>query len=102
MTLYVLGAYALMLALGGMIGYAKTSSLISLLSGSLSALGLVASIYMIHKKRSAGYFCARLLTAMLTALFAYRFSLSHNWMPAGFMLILSLGVLGWLLFRGKK
>jgi uncharacterized membrane protein (UPF0136 family) len=102
MTIYVLCAYAALLALGGLIGYVKSGSMISIFSGSLSALSLMASVYMIRKRKPVGYLCAIAMTMMLSVLFAYRFSLAFSWMPAGMMLVVSLLVLLFLLGRGKK
>ncbi len=102
MPIYVLSVYAALLVMGGLVGYVKSCSLMSLVFGSLSALGLVASISLIQSKNPWGYRLAMTLSALLTALFAYRFSLTFSLMPSGMMLAVSLTVLSYLIIKGKQ
>lgn len=102
MALYVLSIYAALLLIGGLIGYAKSCSIISLILGSISALGLVSAMLLIKAKNPKGYWLAKGISALLAALFAYRFWLTGSLMPAGMMLSVSLTVLVYLLVRRGK
>lgn len=93
--------YALLVLLGGIIGYVKAQSAASLMTGVLSSMFLCASAFGMLKGRAVGFFFASLLTILLGSFFAYRLILTHSFMPAGFMCILSIVVII-ILFTGKK
>lgn len=94
--------YSLMLLLGGMIGFLKAQSLVSLIMGASFALATFASAFLMLKGNIAGWWSSLILTLFLTGFFGVRFYLSHKMMPGGVMLVLSLVVLFLLLFLSKE
>jgi len=85
--------YAFLVLIGGILGYVKAQSAVSLMTGVLSSMFLCASAFGILKERTIGFFFASLLTLALGIFFTYRLIQTHSFMPAGMMCILSLIVL---------
>lgn len=85
--------YALLVIIGGMIGFVKANSVPSLIMGLTFALGLLLSAVSMIKGMKRGYYAAIALTLILTGFFAYRYVISLQMMPAGFMSILSIAVI---------
>jgi len=83
---YVLLAFALLLAAGGCFAFAKVGSLISLLS-----LFFLCALAML-KNRASGAFSALVGLGLLALILLVRLAQTHSFMPAGFLLILTLGV----------
>jgi uncharacterized membrane protein (UPF0136 family) len=86
--------YVTLLIVGGLIGFLKAGSKVSLVTSaffalllSLCAIGLLAP-----------FFIASILVALLAVVFCIRLAKTSKFMPAGMMLILSLAELGVLLF----
>lgn len=89
-----IGVYASLLFVGGFIGYLMAHSVPSLVMGIVSAS--IFAVLSFQKSMLA----ARLtmgLTALMTGFFAYRFILTSKFFPAGFMSIVSLSLLMWLM-----
>jgi uncharacterized membrane protein (UPF0136 family) len=95
-------AYAFLVLVGGIIGYVKAQSAVSLMTGVLSSLFLSISAFSLFKGKRIGFFFSLLLTGLLTAFFAYRLLMSHSFMPAGLMCLVSLAVLATLLACKRK
>ncbi|MBA3958144.1 MAG: TMEM14 family protein [Parachlamydiaceae bacterium] len=93
--------YGVLLLIGGIIGHLKANSMASLIAGTVFAVLTMASAVAIHKESTVGYYIAMGLSAFLTLFFAYRFSLSYNFMPSGLMTFLSLAVFLILFFTRK-
>ncbi len=88
----VLVIYAVLLIVGGLIGYRKAGSRPSLIAGSISGLvALVAAGLMISDARAIWLGIA-LAVAMLVV-FSIRFSKTRKFMPSGMLGIVSLVVL---------
>lgn len=85
--------YALLVMIGGMIGFIKANSVPSLVMGVTFALGLLLSAVAMIKGIKRGYYAAIALAAILTVFFVYRYAISQQMMPAGFMSILSIVVI---------
>lgn len=85
--------YGLIIWFGGMIGYAKANSLVSLIMGSISASLLVVAGLLMLRPAPLGFWFALAVTGSLTLLFGYRYLISYKFMPAGMMALLSLAVL---------
>lgn len=81
--------YALLVLIGGVIGFVKSGSTASIVMGSIFGLLLLLSSFLIHKKLVWGLYLSILLTAFLALFFGYRFMNSYKFMPAGLMCILS-------------
>lgn len=93
--------YALLVVIGGMIGFIKANSVPSLVMGMTFALGLLLSAVAMVKGIKNGYYAAIALTAILIAFFGYRYVITQQIMPAGFMSILSIVVII-ALFLGNR
>lgn len=97
-NIYVTAVYGMLLLIGGVIGFAKTGSEISLFSGLIASLILCGSTTLMVKHNPLGNKIAVGATCVLLLLFGYRYLLTHKFMPAGLMIILSAIVL-WILLR---
>lgn len=89
MNIYILG-YALLLLVGGLVGYLKAGSLPSLIMGSSCAIifGILAFI-----RTKMAHLIAIAMTLLLFGFFGYRFAVSLKFMPAGLMSLASIGLL---------
>jgi uncharacterized membrane protein (UPF0136 family) len=93
--------YSLLVLIGGILGYVKAQSAVSLMTGVLSSLFLCVGAFSLFKGKKLGFYLSTILTALLGVFFAYRFALTHSFMPAGLMCILSAIILI-ILLSGKK
>ena len=92
-TATIVFVYGLLIAMGGIMGYLKGGSHISLISGSLFGIALLISAYLISKKQLAAQYVALGLTFVLDGIFTYRFAKTLHFFPAGFLSLVSLAVL---------
>lgn len=90
---YVVLIYGVLLMIGGIIGYAKVGSLVSLLAGGSAGIIAIGSAIAMRREMAAAVWCAIILSLALTGFFAYRFVKTGQIFPAGMMTILSLFVL---------
>jgi uncharacterized membrane protein (UPF0136 family) len=90
----VLGIYAVLLAVGGVIGFLKARSHASLISGVLSAIFAVVALVLMRMNNPIGTPLALLLAITLFVLFGYRYAI-HNkrFMPSGMLAVVSAVVL---------
>lgn len=88
-----LGVYAVLLAVGGVMGYVKAKSRPSLIAGIGSAVAAIATLAAVRLAPAVGYPLGALLAVALLGFFGPRFARSRKFMPAGLMAILSLIVL---------
>lgn len=92
--------YGLLTIVGGVIGYFKAGSMMSLISGAVSGLLILASAVALLKGKFIGYYGVLGLSALLAVFFGIRFFKSWAFMPAGLMLVLSaITLIGFLLKR---
>ncbi len=94
--------YGVMLILGGLMGFLKAHSKVSLLTGAVSGLVVLLSCKVQAK---SSYLYVSAISLVLAGFFSYRFAQNHAFMPAGLMLILSTTTfcivsLSW--FKSKK
>ncbi|KAJ3413742.1 hypothetical protein HDV05_007645 [Chytridiales sp. JEL 0842] len=81
-------AFALLVSLGGIIGYVSKGSMISLLAGvGFGTLLLLAAARVSAKKTQYHYYLG--LCAILSGVMAVRFYSTKKFMPAGLVFILS-------------
>jgi uncharacterized membrane protein (UPF0136 family) len=93
-----LGIYALLLAVGGAIGYLKAGSKASLIAGSLSALAALAALGLSLANNRLGVPLGILLSICLFVLFGYRYAVkTRKFMPSGLLAVASLVVLAVML-----
>ena len=91
-----LGIYAVLLGIGGLIGYLKAGSKASLIAGSVSALVALAALALslADKNRNMGIAPGLILSISLFILFAYRYAAkTRKFMPSGLLAVVSLIVL---------
>lgn len=81
-----MGLYAALLIAGGLFGYLKAGSLVSMLMGT--SFGIIFAILSFQKSKIAQTI-AIFLTALMLGVFGYRFFLGFKFMPAGLMTIIS-------------
>lgn len=82
--------YGLVVLLGGVMGYVKAKSQVSLLSGVGSGVGLLVAWFISRQLPLAGLGLATILALVLFIVFITRFSRTRAFMPAGLMMIFSL------------
>jgi uncharacterized membrane protein (UPF0136 family) len=89
-----LGIYAVLLAVGGVIGYTKAGSTPSLIAGLASAVGAILALLLSLQNRTFGMGLACLLAILLFVFFGYRYAAkTRKFMPAGLLSMVSLVVL---------
>jgi uncharacterized membrane protein (UPF0136 family) len=85
----ILWIYIVLLLAGGLMGFIKAKSTISLVTSSIFAVLLaLCAMGIIHP-----YYIADYLVGMLAAVFGIRFCKGRKFMPSGLMLALSLAML---------
>jgi uncharacterized membrane protein (UPF0136 family) len=87
-------AYGVLTIVGGIMGYAKAQSKISLIAGCACGLALVLSAALQALGYAWGAMLAVVVTAVLIFAFVARFAKTRQFMPAGLMMILGLIALG--------
>jgi uncharacterized membrane protein (UPF0136 family) len=90
----ILGVYAVLLGVGGVMGFVRARSHASLVSGLLSALAAVAALVLARMGYRFGLPLGVLLAAALFVLFGYRYAVrNRKFMPSGLLAVVSLVVL---------
>jgi uncharacterized membrane protein (UPF0136 family) len=82
--------YALVVLLGGVMGYLKAKSQVSLLAGVGSGVALLVAWFVCRQIPPAGLGIATLIGLILFVVFVMRFSRTRAFMPAGLMMVFSL------------
>ncbi len=89
-----LGVYAVLLAVGGVVGYTKAGSRPSLIAGLGSAVAAVLALVLSFLNSGWGLGLGALLAILLAVFFGYRFAVkTRKFMPAGLLAVVSLIVL---------
>ena len=81
--------YALLMLVGGLIGYLKAGSQVSLIAGSASFLLLCVAFVVTRSQLTGGLVMGAVLAVALTANFGKRLADSGKFMPSGAMLVVS-------------
>ena len=79
--------YGLFAVIGGAIGFIKSQSQVSLISGSLSGLGLIGSGIIAANGQTWGRNSGIAIALLLTIIFSARLIKTKKFMPAGLMII---------------
>jgi uncharacterized membrane protein (UPF0136 family) len=82
--------YGLLVLLGGVMGYVKAKSQVSLLSGVGSGIALLVAWFICRQTPWVGLGLATLLGLVLFIVFVIRFSKTRAFMPSGLMMVFSL------------
>jgi uncharacterized membrane protein (UPF0136 family) len=96
---YIVALYGLLILIGGIIGHIKAGSNASLVMGVVFGLLLLLSSGGMFSKKyfKKGVYFALVLTLILDAFFTYRFLTTMKFMPAGLLVLVSLGVIASLI-----
>jgi uncharacterized membrane protein (UPF0136 family) len=89
-----LGIYAVLLAVGGAIGYFKAGSRPSLIAGSISAVAAALALFLSIRSNRWGVPLGLILSISLFVLFGYRYAAkTRKFMPSGLLAVASLVVI---------
>ena len=88
-ALYIIVIYAIAIAVGGGIGFLKSKSKVSLISGLGSAALLVVARVVANQNVKAGLAIALATAIALVAVFGMRLRKTGKFMPAGMLAIVS-------------
>ncbi len=83
-------AYGTIAIIGGIVGYIRADSKISLVSGSFCGLLLIFAAVMQLQGQTWGLLLAAAVTAGLLVFFAFRFAKTRKFLPAGLMTVLGM------------
>lgn len=86
----IIALYGLLVAIGGIIGYLRARSEVSLIAGVGSAGALWIAAYTTLTNVFTGFLLAACTAAALLIFFSVRWVKTRRFMPAGLMAILSL------------
>lgn len=81
--------YGLAVLLGGVMGYVKAKSQVSLLMGIGSGIGLIVAWFVCSQSPWVGLGLATVLGVVLCIVFIMRFLKTRAFMPSGLMMVLS-------------
>ncbi len=91
--------YGILLVVGGIMGFAKAGSKVSLLMGIVGGILSGVAFWLSSSNLTAAYGLGLGLAVILTVVFIGRFRKTQAWMPAGMMAVVS-GILS-LLWLGQ-
>ena len=102
-TAWIVLAYGILVAVGGVIGYVKASSTASLIAGGISGLLLVgAAVLMMRGSYQAGWWTALIIAGLLLARFVQASYINFKVIPGGIMILMSLITIIVLLTVGRS
>lgn len=97
----VLWIYIVLLLVGGLIGFLKAGSKVSLVTSSVFAALLVLTAVPSVFQPGFGRGLANVIMAALLVVFAVRLTKTKKFMPSGLMLIVTVATLAlWNIFKG--
>jgi uncharacterized membrane protein (UPF0136 family) len=91
---YSILALAVLVFVGGIIGFVKGKSKISVIAGTISSLLLGGTFYLAQGSAIEGIRDSLVIAVLLIIMFGIRLSKTKKFMPAGLMLIVCLLHLG--------
>lgn len=88
---------------GGIVGYVKAGSAVSVIAGSIAGVFLLVGAFLLPSHRAAGLATAFVISLLLALYFIPKFLQTGRVMPAGMMSILSvIGVIAAIVAWIKK
>ncbi len=94
--------YALLVLIGGVMGFVLSGSNASLYASAPSFLALVAAAYGIYKGKAAGHIASLVIIILLDGFFSFRYMHTGKAFPGGLMAFISLVTLLLLVLRIRK
>lgn len=88
----ILGVYGVLMIVGGLMGYMKGGSKVSLFAGAIAGGLCIVATWMSFDQPADGLSFGGIVAFLLTGVFINRFSKTRAFVPAGLMLVLSLFV----------
>jgi uncharacterized membrane protein (UPF0136 family) len=85
---YTILGTAILVALGGIMGFVKAKSKASLIAGVISGILLAVSFFVTQADLRAGLVAATVLLFLLDGMFASRLAKTKKFMPSGMMLVI--------------
>ncbi len=85
----IIGIYALLILIGGLIGFFVAGSLASLLSGVISGLILFGCSYFVRQNNLKAYDITLGVICFLLIFFFYRFIITQKIAPSGVLFLLT-------------
>lgn len=79
--------YGVVAIVGGIIGFAKSQSKVSLISGSISGVGLLVSGIASAQAQGWGKITGMAIASLLVIVFVVRLIKTQKFMPAGLMIL---------------
>ncbi len=89
----ILWAYIVLLLVGGLIGFLKAGSKISLITSAVSAALLVVTTFRSVFQPGFRHSAAEVIMALLIIVFAIRLTKTKKFMPSGLMFALTIAAL---------
>ncbi len=86
----VFSVYAVLMIAGGVMGYRKAGSRMSLIMGLVSGIVIAVGVGMTNKSAVCGYSIIATMSGILTVTFLIRLIKTRKMMPAGMLFFLSL------------
>jgi uncharacterized membrane protein (UPF0136 family) len=88
---------------GGIVGYVKAGSVVSIIAGSITGVLLLVAAFLLAEHRGVGLVTALVISLLLAVQFVPKFLQTGRVMPAGMMSILSvIGVIAAIVAWIKK
>jgi uncharacterized membrane protein (UPF0136 family) len=86
----ILNIYGVLLLVGGVMGYVKAKSSMSLIMGLLTGVLVLVGVYLSHQNAKLGFGITTATSLLLIGVFLMRFMKTKAFMPSGMLLLLSL------------
>jgi uncharacterized membrane protein (UPF0136 family) len=86
----ILNIYGVLLLVGGVMGYVKAKSSMSLIMGIVTGILVLAGVYLSHQNFKLGFGIVTATSLLLIGVFSMRFIKTKAFMPSGMLLAMSL------------
>lgn len=96
---YLVALYGIVLFIGGLIGFFKAGSLISLVAAACFSILFLQTARGIMKNNLTSFYVALTALFALLLFFGYRYFTSYKMMPAGAMSIMTFILICYLILR---
>jgi len=90
MTNIILLIYGVLMIVGGIMGFKKANSKMSLIMGIISGIVIFVGVAVAQNIPKCGYGIITLMTGLLIVVFIIRLIKTKKFMPSGMILILSI------------